>query len=261
MLNTESLKKLEFKAVSDYQLPLSSCLIEEKIDGIRLILVREMALTRGRNNWWDKLPTHLQNIASDIPVDGELHWPGHPATDIVTGLKHKSPELRFTGFYLPFFSGKPLEHRRRIRIMNFHVPNLYGPETYITPPSLKRLEEVALLLKLEGWVLKEESYPYWWKIKLEKTYDLIVTRFNIATTGRHQGKLKSLRCSAYIQGNLIEVANVSGMNDVERYAFDPNIDIGRVVEVRAQFRAAKGRLRHPRFIRWRDDKPAKECVL
>jgi len=77
---------------------------------------------------------------------------------------------------------------------------------------------------MEGWILKEES-GNWWKIKLEKTYDLVITGFNISTEGRHRKKLKSLKCS---EANLI---------------------------------AAQGRLRHPRFIRWRDDKSAKNCIF
>jgi ATP-dependent DNA ligase len=86
-----------------------------------------------------------------------------------------------------------------------------------------------------------------------------VTGFNIAETGRHKGELKSLRCSAYINGVLTEVANVSGMTDTERYAFDPNADIGKVVAVRAKFIASRGRLRHPRFARWREDKNICDC--
>ena len=90
---------------------------------------------------------------------------------------------------------------------------------------------------------------------------MIITGFNVSTAGKHLGKLKSWRCSAYVNGELKEVANVSGMKEDVRYAFNPNEDIGRVIEVKAQEIASKGRLRHPRFIRWRDDKPQKECTI
>lgn len=256
-----NIDKFQFHEVGDYQRPLSACLIEEKIDGIRILLGRGLALTRGKNNWFDKLPRHIQVRTADIPVDGELNWPGHTSTDVATGLKNKEAGLRFTAFYLPGFGGHPLEHRSRLKQMGFGVPDLYGPEAYIEPPSLKILEADAIERKLEGWVLKELVNPYWWRVKLEKTYDLIVTGYNIATTGRHTGRLKSLRCSAYINGVLTEVANVSGMTDAERYVFDPAADVGRIVEVQAQFMASRGRLRHPRFIRWRADKPARECVI
>ncbi len=262
MLNIETIKKIEFKkAVSFKNSIVKKTLIEEKLDGIRTLLARGFAMTRNYNNWWNKLPVHIQNSASDIPVDGELHWPGHPSTDVATGLKNKSPELQFTGFYLPLFSGKPLEYRNRIKVMGLRVPALFSAESYITAPSVQVLREAAHQRKLEGWVLKEESSSAWWKIKLEETYDLVVTGFNISTEGRNEGELKSLKCSAYINGSLVEVANVSGMNDDVRYGFDPDTDLGRVVEVKANLIAARGRLRHPRFIRWRDDKPAKECVL
>jgi ATP-dependent DNA ligase len=256
-----NLDKFEFRACGDYyQRPQSKCLIEQKIDGIRILLARELALTRGRNNWWPRLPQHIQAQAADTPVDGELNWPGHTSTDVPTALKNKETGLRFTAFYLPTLPSGPLEQRGRLRQMGFDVPELYGPEAYIEPPGLKVLEASATERKLEGWVLKEQMDPYWWRIKLKKTYDLIVTGYNIAETGRHTGKLKSLRCSAYINGILTEVANVSGMTDQIRYAVC-HADIGRVVEVRSQFRAARGRLRHPRFIRWREDKISVESLV
>lgn len=255
-----NIDKLQFKEIGEYQRTYSPCIIEEKIDGIRIMLMQGLAMTRGRNNWWDKMPLHIKALATDTPVDGELNWPGHTSTDVATGLKRKEAGLQFTAFYLPEFGGRPIEQRQRLRQMGFCVPLLYGEEEYINPPSLKIMQGAALTRKIEGWVLKERDYSYWWRIKLERTYDLFVTGFNIAETGRHTGKLKSLRCSAYINDRLTEVANVAGMTDIVRYAFR-RADIGRVVEVRAQFMTSHGRLRQPRFIRWRDDKPAGECRL
>ena len=37
--------------------------------------------------------------------------------------------------------------------------------------------------------------------------------------------------------------------------------LGKVIEVRYQYIGDKGRLRHPNFVRWRDDKPPDECTL
>jgi len=34
-----------------------------------------------------------------------------------------------------------------------------------------------------------------------------------------------------------------------------------VMEVSYQYVGDKGRLRHPNFVRWREDKPAAECTL
>lgn len=36
---------------------------------------------------------------------------------------------------------------------------------------------------------------------------------------------------------------------------------GAVCEVEYQDVASKGRLQHPRFVRWRDDKLAEECFI
>jgi ATP-dependent DNA ligase len=65
----------------------------------------------------------------------------------------------------------------------------------------------------------------------------------------------------YIGGSdeLTEITRVSGMPDEQRLDIDEKKDLGRVVEVEYQDVGNGGRLIHPRFVRWRDDKPASQC--
>jgi hypothetical protein len=233
---------------------------------MRLGLKKGFACSRNKNclgysdNLFYDLPEHIQNLSLDFPVDGELWWPGHPASDVKTGIIEESPELRFTGFFVWGDRRYPHEHLELIQSLGIETPVLLY-DNY-TQPDLKVLEATAEDRGFEGWVLKERfRIPFWWKFKLEDTYDLIITGWNVSTAGKHMGKLKSLRCSAYVDGELKEVSNVSGMDEKVRYAFDPDKDIGRIIEVKAQEIASKGRLRHPRFIRWRDDKNREECVI
>jgi len=61
----------------------------------------------------------------------------------------------------------------------------------------------------------------------------------------------------------IEVASVGGMTEVERKWMSDNREKlrGMVCEVEANGVASQGRLHHPRFIRWREDKNAHDCTI
>lgn len=243
-----------------------SCMIEEKLDGMRIELSKGFCCSRKQSaeGWWtnffDELPEHIQRLASDFPMDGEILWPGHPASDVKTGIIEKSPELIFVPYRKVGFSGYPHEHYEALSGYGSRQPELPFGLKYIEHPEETELLALAESLNYEGWVLKEHiKYEVWWKIKLEETYDLVVMGVNISTAGKHQGKCKSLICGQYFNGALVEMANVSGMDDEIRYSIT-DADIGRVVEVKANLVASQGKLRHPRFIRWRDDKPARECL-
>jgi len=243
------------------------CLVEEKLDGMRIELSKGFCCSRKQSaegywvNFYKDLPEHIQMLAKDFPMDGEILWPGHPASDVKTAIIAESPELIFVPYRKVGFSGFPHEHYEELSGLGSRQPILPFGFEYITAPDADSLLELASVRGFEGWILKERwSSETWWKLKLEETYDLVVTGINIATAGQHYGKLKSLICSAYVNGEFVIVANVSGMDNETRYSVTEN-DIGRVVEVKANLLASKGRLRHPRFIRWRDDKPASECII
>ena len=251
--------------------------VEEKLDGMRLMLRRGFAITRGLNvlgqptNRWDSLPEHIQKIATDFWLDGELLLQGKPASEIPTALIGNSSELQFMAFRVPAkdLVFLPHQHHEFLQSQGFFTSRFIkftrtGNTTkYCNTQSLNanHLFCEARNLGIEGWVLKQRiKYPSWFKLKLVDTYDLIVTGLKPAEAGKFAGLVGALLCSAYINGQLEEVAAVSGMDDTTRMALSEK-DIGRVVEVRANMIASQGRLRHPRFIRWRDDKNASECIL
>jgi ATP-dependent DNA ligase len=126
---------------------------------------------------------------------------------------------------------------------------------------------------VEGFVFKPASGAYdgpWYKYKPVLTCDCVVVRLKPGC-----GKYTDC-CGALIVGLLpdralpagmrpethgyVEVACVSGMDDATRWSIT-SADIGRVVEVAYQIVGAKGRLTHPRFVTWRDDKRPGECGL
>ncbi len=257
-------------------------LIEEKLDGERLALWnfhaygrRESSVTFRRENKWDLMPGHIQELATDIPVEGEIFVPGGTSSEVKTALINTPEKIDFVAFRLATELVLPHVHRSNLQALGFKVPKLLEqfssgckPEDPYSDLDCVHgfLESYARRNKLEGWILKEYDYDnVWWKYKLEETVDLIVTGIQ-SGRGKYTGQCGALICSLWNpirkigEDQFIEVAKVSGMTDLERAAISHK-DIGRVVEVRYQCIAAKGRLRHPRFVRWRDDKPANECLL
>jgi len=123
----------------------------------------------------------------------------------------------------------------------------------------------------EGIILKNWNCPYidgerpkrnWIKIKRLETYDGIVIGGQEGN-GKYQKNLGALLIGQYIQGELKEVAKISGMTDEQRKKFWAKIKRGEkwVVEFEAQSKTPYFRYRHPRYVRDRNDKNFKDCVF
>lgn len=65
------------------------------------------------------------------------------------------------------------------------------------------------------------------------------------------------------QGQLVELGTCSGMNEEIREELSKHKEkyIGSVIEISAMEKTKDGYYRHPQFIRLRDDKNAKDCIL
>jgi ATP-dependent DNA ligase len=131
------------------------------------------------------------------------------------------------------------------------------------------MERIQQLLKLhpeaEGFVLKDGPHGRWYKYKVTRTMETLIT----GTTegkGKFLGLLGSLRCSVYhpshADGRLVEIARVSGMTDDERtdLTLSSRTLQGKVAEIKYDRVDSGGRLRHPRFVRLRDDRTDMACV-
>lgn len=179
------------------------------------------------------------------------------------------------------------------------IRGVYSEPNTIVDPSFRNafvepelLTQYAVTNGVEGYIIKEARGSRWWKFKLEHTMDLVVigtTDAREGVTGKYLGLVGALVVGRVVGVTPIgapildsqepaditldyadlnktlwirEVARISGMDDEQREQMSAERDdlIGRVCEVKAQAKGGKFRLRHPRFIRWREDKPAWECV-
>ncbi len=210
-------------------------------------------------DWWKA----LQQIPPMSSVDGELCVPGGNAGDAAHAIAECLSTLEYVPFAVPWWKGVDW-YDYSLDFVNEKFMNNIGLKLAPFLPLAEHDDERqllsdAVLLGIEGWVLKESNYAGWWKVKPVRELDAVVTGFKDGE-GKYLGAVGSLLVSVYVENELVEIAKVSGMTDAVRWDIDEDKDLGRVCEVEYQELGNGQRLIHPRFARWRDDKPAKECT-
>ena len=208
--------------------------------------------------WW-KTADELMPPTSSI--DGELYVPFGNAGDAAHAIAEGTENLEFMPFAVPWWNSMAISMYDLECAAELVKPLGFAPFfPMYEHDTFEQLLYDAEQLGIEGWVLKELNYYGWYKVKPTKTADCIVTGFKDGN-GKYLGLVGSLKVSAYVDDKLTEVASISGFDDITRCELDEESDLGRVCEVEYQEIGNRGRLIHPRFIRWRDDKPESECVL
>lgn len=110
----------------------------------------------------------------------------------------------------------------------------------------------------EGVIVKPLQHLYerkrshsWLKVKAFETHDLVITDM-FEGEGKYAGKMGGVICD--FDG--VEVRVGGGWSDADREIMwnDQSSYIGRMIEVGAHEQTPDGSLRHPRFMRFRDDK-------
>jgi len=114
---------------------------------------------------------------------------------------------------------------------------------------------------LEGWVISDGNRYHQQKLKVNKTLEAFASGF-VDGKGQHVGEVGSITCSVYAADEkVIIIANVGSLSLEVRHCIDRKADLGRVLEVKYDRIGSKGKLRFPRFVRWRDDKLPRKCVV
>lgn len=120
---------------------------------------------------------------------------------------------------------------------------------------------------LEGIVLKNKNTAYgmnWVKMKRCADFSVVISGYKPGQ-GKYSDTLGAVAVSVYndTATGLVEVGFASGMTDAEREDIWENQQayLGRVIDITAQEVTKDGRLRHPRWLRFRDDVNPTTCTM
>lgn len=203
---------------------------------------------------------------------GELYAPGVPATSIVTMIKERDLRLKLRIFAMPEWAGEDTTGMSIDNVNTLlakwefdpvHSVLLYEKPEVLVPSHLKSLLQQAIDGGFEGWVLKEAHCKGWYKLKPKCTVDCFVASYTVSDSLSFFGGLKAIQVQVWNKdGTPRHIASVgSGFLAEYRMSVDMDRLIGRVCEVEYDCVAANGKLRFPRFIRWRDDeKCSDDCM-
>jgi bifunctional non-homologous end joining protein LigD len=206
-------------------------------------------------------------------LDGEVMHPNPTKLGDTTGIMNSLPakaiarqetegKLHYNVFDILFFYGvdvrqKPLYERREM--LGRVVRQMGNPHVKIVPQHTDKDDLFRSILAAggEGTVLKNVNSPYgvnWVKNKRVADFSVIISGYKDGQ-GKYLNSLGAVAVSVYEDGKLREVGFASGMTDAERHDIWTNREayLGRVVDISAQEVTKDGRMRHPRWLRFRDD--------
>jgi len=273
----------EFPACQTYardNLPPDTKLIgESKLDGHRLMVIKDDTGAHGYGRCISSVTKTYMPINIELSyltrhwptwsaADGELFVRGQSSAYVATAIA-AGENLEWQGFAVPFWAGEDLRKMSYMNNRGFGIRHGIDfvpiQAIFDSPPTRAEIMEITRSRKppLEGLVLKRPECGYgigWYKAKEVREVDCVVTGFTEGR-GKYFGFIGAIRCSVYDGNRLIEICKAGGMTDEMRVAIDEKNDLGRVVEIKYQQVDVRGRLRHPRFSRWRDDKNARECTM
>lgn len=256
---TSQLSRQEYKDSTLEQAIAAGCdLVQFKYDGWWC-----------HNRWRDRevqnfsqTGRHFETISAPWDDDADL------ISEAMRGTQW-SQDVNRKGFYYVFdiwsYRGKDLRRETYATRMNY-LRTLFATcpvnpgkfkivQTYNIHYAKQLWDKYITLGAFEGLVYRKSSDVVGAPVYREKliiTETLRLHRFT-AGQGRHEGRLGAL---IGITDKGVEVAVGGGLSDTDRDDIwnHPEKYLGRYFDVEARARFESGSLRHPNFLRWRDDK-------
>jgi bifunctional non-homologous end joining protein LigD len=261
----------------------SDWIAEPKLDGGRYMLYLdeggEVHLYSRRDFPRIDKAANVPHFAKSYPglegcvLDGEVMLPNQTKLGDTTGIMNSLPakavarqetegKLHYNVFDLLFYKGTDLRSHplwERRLTLDIVLKAMNNPHVTAVPQHKDKdgLFRSILAAGGEGTVLKNLNSPYglnWVKCKRVADFSVVISGYKPGQ-GKYEGSLGAVAVSVYKDGALLEVGFASGMTDPERHEIWTNREayLGRVVDVSAQEITKDGRMRHPRWLRFRDD--------
>jgi len=103
----------------------------------------------------------------------------------------------------------------------------------------------------------------WMKIKPKITMDYVITGFDTSESKKYSGMVKAIHLGLYKDGKLINVGKVGSMKESDRNYITKNKQklLGKIIEVGGNQLYKSGAMRHPHFIRIRNDLSKRDATF
>lgn len=285
------------REIQNFDFNKSVYLIEQKYDGIYAQLYFDLTgkLTIYSRNMKVKDNDQLESLRlyiektlklKDSVIVGELafstqagteyqHKYGHSKVDIFDILRYESKELSTINLLerkalLDNICKTAQINKEYIAVSGYMISNLVGEnfKRHVEDWFTKIVKDGG-----EGLIVKDTadtSYNFggksklWYKIKKLVSMDYVIIGYEDSTSEKYgsQAWIKNILCGLYENGALVQKVKVGSMTEQVRKLLSENKTsyMNTVIEV-AGFEIFKsGSTRHPSFLRFRDDKDAKDCT-
>lgn len=256
--------------------------VQPKLDGYRCIYKQGQMWSRSGKSFGNKnLPAYFNSLYSinDYITDGELYAEGFNFNKLQTILNTFDAPLPsnlklfiYDCMTVPEWESKKCQkpYSDRLKQLNKLVAHIgdYQKIIGIGNDKVNTSKEVLDLYKnylqdgYEGVMLKDPEGLYKWKRVTVKSGEMLKVKpyktLDLEVTGIYDGKGKyeGIAGGMVFSYNSVTVRCGSGIDDDLRkeMADQPSKFIGKVAEIRYLEITEDGSLRHPTFVRWREDK-------
>jgi bifunctional non-homologous end joining protein LigD len=283
------------------QLTDMNWIAEWKYDGNRGVLIKDINgfqfISRSdKTNLGERYPEIIEEakklIGESFILDGELVAYNKEGEEEFTNSRMTPESKKKYNFIFWVFdiverdgfnlASQPLHERKR------QLEFLFDNTSSMIQRTVPYFDKIQLLRKakedgLEGIILKDMNAPYefgkrskfWLKVKNEKTADVVVMGWiapdlEKMKTEKRIGKFSALKCYQYDKyKNVLEVCKVGGGfkdDDLEYITTVHLVEDGKVrapfiIEIKYLNITKDGHYRMPNFMRLREDKELKDCVM